>query len=374
MKNGIMGIGFVGCGAISGIYLENLTNMFGQVEIVGVCDLIRERAEAAVEKYGIPKLYSDMYELFADPDVDIVLNITRPYEHYDVSRAALEAGKHVYTEKPLAATLEEGRKLVELAAKKGLRIGGAPDTFMGAGIQTCRRLIDDGYIGQPLGASAYMTNRGHETWHPDPEFYYKHGGGPMMDMGPYYLTALINLMGGVSEVTGMSRASFDKRLITSQPHKGDIIDVDVNTYITGVMRFDSGAIGTIFTTFDVCKAELPRIEIYGSEGTLSVPDPNTFGGKARLFRRKPRGEENAFFEIPLLFGYPTNSRGLGLADMAKALQTGRGYRADEQQLLHVLELMCGFETASRIKRFVTIESRFERRAPMIPSDLKGILE
>ena len=314
-------IGFVGVGAISGIYLENITNLFREIEIIGVCDLIRERAEAAVEKYHIPKLYNDMYELFADPEVDIVLNITRPYEHFEVTRAALLAGKHVYSEKPLGADFEEGKELVRIAEEKGLMLGGAPDTFLGAGIQTCRRLIDDGFIGTPIGSAAYMIGCGHESWHPDPEFYYKRGGGPMFDMGPYYLTAMINLMGGVQRVFSASKITFPKRTITSQPLAGKVMDVDVNTYIAGTVQYASGAIGTIFTTFDV---QFPReksrfIEIYGSEGTLFVPDPNDFSGTIQLYRP----EEGVTREIPMMYGYPENSRALGLADMAKALTTGR---------------------------------------------------
>ena len=261
-----MKVAFIGVGAISGIYLENLTKTFQDVEILGVCDLIRERAEKAVEQYSIPKLYETMYDAFADPEVDVILNLTRPYEHFDVSKEALKAGKHVYSEKPLAATLEEGRILTELAQEKGLMLGGAPDTYLGAGIQTCRKLIDDGFIGEPVGAAAFMICRGHETWHPDPEFYYKHGGGPLMDMGPYYLTALINLLGGVSAVTGAARKSFPQRIITSQPKSGQVIDVDVPTYTTGILHFESGAIGTIFTTFDVYYETQARLEIYGSKG------------------------------------------------------------------------------------------------------------
>lgn len=172
-------IGMVGVGDISGIYLKNITGLFKEIELVAVCDLVREKAERAKEQYGIPKIYDTMYELFADPEIDIVLNLTRPYEHFGVSSEALKAGKHVYSEKPLAATLEEGRELVRLAQEKNLLLGGAPDTFLGAGIQTCRKLIDSGFIGEPIGAAAFMICRGHESWHPDPAFYYQHGGGPM---------------------------------------------------------------------------------------------------------------------------------------------------------------------------------------------------
>jgi len=362
-------IGFVGVGAISGIYLENITNMFEEIEIIGVCDLIRERAEAAVEKYNIPKLYNDMYELFADPEVDIVLNITRPYEHYEVTMAALKAGKHVYSEKPLAATLAEGRELKEYADAHGLMLGGAPDTFMGAGIQTCRKLIDDGFIGQPVGAAAFMICRGHESWHPDPEFYYKHGGGPMMDMGPYYLTALVNLLGGVTTVSGMEKISFPQRLITSQPHCGEIVDVDVPTYVTGTLQFANGAIGTIFTTFDVHYDKQARLEIYGSEGTLVVPDPNYFGGEIKLLRP----EQGEYRSMPLCFKYNENSRALGLADMAKALQTGRTFRANSDQTLHVLEIMESIHESAQKKRQIKLKSRYKREVPMDNSLRKGIL-
>lgn len=363
-------IGIVGCGDISGIYLKNITGMFKEIEIAGVCDLVSAKAEKAVEEYKIPKQYKDMHELFADPDVDIVLNLTRPYEHYDVSLAAINAGKHVYSEKPLAATFEEGQKLMKAAREKNILMGGAPDTFLGAGIQTCRKLIDDGFIGTPVGASAFMVCRGHESWHPDPEFYYKHGGGPMMDMGPYYITALVNLLGPVSTTSGMAKASFPNRLITSEPKNGTVIDVDVPTYIAGLMQFESGAIGTIFTTFDAYTAEVPRIEIYGSEGTLSVPDPNTFDGPVRLYRH----EKQAFLEIPLTFGYPENSRALGLADMAKAIQTERDFRANCNLTYHVLEVMESFRKSSESGQHVKIDSTVERPTPMVRPEMVGILD
>lgn len=349
-------IGIVGIGDISGIYLDILTKRFKDaIEIVGVCDLVREKAERAVEKYNIPKLYETMYDLFADESIELVLNLTRPYEHFEVSKAALLAGKHVYSEKPLGATFEEGKELVKIAEEQNLRIGGAPDTFLGGGIQTCRKLIEDGYIGMPVGASAFMVCRGHESWHPDPEFYYKHGGGPMMDMGPYYISALVNLLGGIKQVSGMTKISFPQRKITSQPHCGEIVDVDVPTYVTGMMAFESGVIGTIFTTFDVYKAEVPHIEIYGSEGTLSVPDPNTFGGPIRLYRPS-KGE---FLEFPIVFDYVDNSRGLGLFEMAQALRKGEKAKTSSNLTYHVLEVMTGFERSANMGEHVTIESVFE---------------
>ena len=347
-------IGIVGVGDISGIYLKNCTTIFSKIlEIKGICDLIDEKAQNRASEFGITKIYKDMHEIFADPEIDIVLNLTRPYEHYEVTKAALNAGKHVYSEKPLGATLEEGKELLALAKAKGLLLGGAPDTFLGAGIQTCKKLIDDGFIGDVVGASAFMVCRGHETWHPDPEFYYKHGGGPMLDMGPYYVTALVELMGKIKSVSGMTNITFPHRLITSKPKDGTIIDVDVPTYVCGMMRFNSGAIGTIFTTFDVYTAEVPRIEIYGSEGTLSVPDPNTFSGPVRLYRR----EEKCFKDMPLLFDYSDNSRGLGLANMVDHIE-GRGeFRASVDRTFHVLEVMTSFSESSAQQKELQMESK-----------------
>jgi predicted dehydrogenase len=364
----MMKVGFVGAGAISGIYIENITNVFKELEIAGVCDLIPERAEKASKLSGA-RIYKDMNELFADPDVDIVLNITRPYEHCEVARAALLAGKHVYSEKPLGADLDEGVKLSELAEEKGLVMGGAPDTFLGAGLQTCRKIIDSGLIGKVVGASAFMVCRGHESWHPDPEFYYKRGGGPMMDMGPYYLTALVSLLGPVKTVAGMAKASFSERMITSEPKSGTVVKVEAPTYVTGMMELRCGAVATIFTTFDAYAAEVPRIEIYGSEGTLSVPDPNTFGGPVRLFRP----ESGAFLEMPLMFGYAQNSRGLGLADMAKALETGRKPRASSEITFHVLEIMEGFIRSGASKSFVDMKTAPPRPEPMKKTEIVGIL-
>lgn len=363
-------VGFVGVGCISGIYLENLTKMFREVEIIGVCDLVRERAEKAVKEYNIPKLYNDMYELFDDPDVDIVLNITRPYEHYEVTKQALLHGKHVYSEKPLSPDLNEARELVELAQQKGLRLGGAPDTFMGAAIQTCRQIIDSGFIGTPVGASACLMSRGPENWHPDPEFLFQYGGGPMFDMGPYYVTALINLLGEVSQVSGMARISYPERIIHGEQRFGQHIKVTVPTFVMGNMQFSNGAVGNIFTTFDVSTSEYHRLEIYGSEGTIYVPDPNGFTGDVQIVRIGT----NQRASMPLVYNYRDNCRGLGLADMAKALQTGRNHRANMMQQLHVVEIMSGFYTSSNEGRNVAIESKYNREKPMERAGLVGVLD
>ena len=253
----IQRIGVVGCGNISGIYFTNLTGMFGKrVKVTALTDLIPERAEKANAKFNIPYI-KKTDDLLNSPDVDIVLNITEPYNHYGVALAAVKAGKHIYGEKPLCAKREEAQEVMKIAAEKKLRVGNAPDTFLGAGIQTCRKLIDDGWIGKPVAVTAFMVCHGHESWHPGPEFYYKTGGGPMFDMGPYYLTALVNLLGPVSRVSGSAKKCFETRTITSEPLNGTVIKVDVATHIAGVMDFANGAVGTIITSFDVYSHTLP---------------------------------------------------------------------------------------------------------------------
>ena len=353
-------VGVVGCGNISSIYLENCTKRFHRiVEIKTVCDLVPERSCAQAEKYGIANVMSTQ-EMLADPEIELVLNITQPPNHYAVNKLSLEAGKHVYVEKPLGITKEQGEEVIALAKEKGLMIGGAPDTFLGGGLQMCRKLIDDGWIGEPIAATAFMTTHGTESWHPDPDFYYQPGAGPMLDMGPYYLTALISLMGPIKSVMGEARATFAERLITSEPKYGDIIKVNVPTHINGLLQFESGALGTIMTTFDVWRSSLPRIEVYGSEGTLMAPDPNTFGGPVKVFRPGMEAEQ----EVPIAFGYKENSRGLGLSDMAMAIRNGRIARTDASMTGHVLEAMLGIEESAKRGTRIALQSRCARPAPL----------
>ena len=363
-------IGIVGCGDISGIYLTNLTTKFANTEVVGVCDLIDAKAENAVEKFGIPKKYKDMHELFADPNVDIVLNLTRPYQHHGVSMAAIAAGKHVYSEKPLGATLDEAIEIRDAAAKKGVFLGGAPDTFLGAGIQTSRKLIDDGYIGKPVAATAFFGCPGHERWHPDPDFYYHFGGGPIFDMGPYYVTALVNLLGPVTAVNGMTSKTHPTRLITAKQKFGETIKVEVDTHAAGTMLFECGTICTMINSFDIHAHNLPILEIYGTEGTLSVPDPNYFDGPVKLFRH----EQQEFLTVPLAFGYRDNSRGLGLADMASAIATGRKARAGIDLYFHVLEVMAGIIRSATDKKEIKINSRTDKPALMVSGLLPGEID
>ncbi len=359
-------LGIIGCGNISGIYCQNAQKLEA-LDLVACSDLIMERAEAKAKEFNIPKACTPE-ELLPDPEIEIVLNLTVPKAHAEVALAAIEAGKSVYNEKPLAVTREDGRVILDAAKNRNVAVGCAPDTFLGAGIQTCRKLIDDGWIGKPIGAAAFFTCRGHELWHPDPEFYYEVGGGPMLDMGPYYTTALIALMGPVRRVTGSTGASFSQRTITSQPKYGKVIDVEVTTHAVGVLDFAEGGIGMLMATFDVWAAELPRIEIYGTAGTLSVPDPNTFGGPVRIWLN---GE---WKEVPLTHGYAENSRGLGVADLACALRSGRPHRANGDMAYHVLDVMEAVEDASRNGKHVEPESTCQKPAPLPLGLLPGTLD
>lgn len=352
-------IGIVGCGNISGIYFKNLCTVFSNVAVKSCADLDPERTAAKIKEYPGVQVCT-LEEMLADPEIKIIVNLTTPQGHFPVAMQAVAAGKHVYSEKPLTLTRDEGKALLAAAEKAGVMVGNAPDTFLGAGIQTCRRLIEDGVIGTPIGAQAFMLCHGHESWHPDPEFYYKVGGGPMFDMGPYYLTALVSLLGPVKRVTGSTRISFAQRTITSAKKNGQIIDVEVPTHVTGIMDFASGAIGTITTSFDVWASETPRIEIFGSEGSLSVPDPNTFGGKVRI---RLKGEKE-WRELPLTCGFEANGRGIGPSDMADAIRTGRTHRANGALAYHVLDLMHAFHDASANGSHVAIESTCEQPALM----------
>jgi len=359
-------IGVIGCGNISGIYFK-VGKTFQNLEIAACADLDMARAKAKAEEFKIPRACT-VREMLADPEIEIIVNLTIPRAHAEVALAALEAGKHVYGEKPLAVTRKDGQRILALAKARKLRVGSAPDTFLGGGIQTCRKLIDDGWIGKPVAASAFMVCAGHESWHPQPEFYYDIGGGPMLDMGPYYLTALINLLGPIVRVSGSAKTTHAKRMITSQPKRGTIMNVKALTHYATVLDFKQGAIATLIMSFDCQAAQLPRIEIYGTEGTLSVPDPNTFGGPLRI----NRGKE--WQEIPLTHGYTENSRSIGVADMANAIRFKRPHRASGELAMHVLDVMEAAAETSAKGRAITLTTTCSRPAPLPLGLLPGMLD
>lgn len=355
-----LNLGVVGCGAICGIYFQNFQK-FG-LRVAACSDIDLAKAEAAKEKWGADRACSTE-ELLTDPNVQIVVNLTVPKAHHVINMASIAAGKHVYVEKPMAVERAEGQELLAAARAKDLRVGCAPDTVLGAGIQTCRKLIDDGEIGRPVGAQAFMLCPGHESWHPSPEFYYEKGGGPMFDMGPYYMTALVTLFGGIKSVAASTRISFPERTITSEPKRGKVIKVETPTHISGILDFENGAVGAITTSFDVQRSTLPCIEVYGTEGSILVPDPNGFGGPVKLFKK---GADN-WKEVPLTHPYSDNSRGLGVLDMVQAIEEGRPNRASGDLAFHVLDAMHAFEESSNAGRVVELIGLTERDAAMPPN-------
>ena len=361
-------VGVVGCGNISGAYLQ-ADKKFGILQIVGCADVDMDRAKAQAAQHGIPKACT-VDELIADPDIEMIVNLTPPHFHAEIALASLQGGKHAYSEKPFAVTREDGQKILGMARDKGLRVGCAPDTFMGGGIQTCRKLIDDGWIGRPIGASAFMLGHGPEAWHPNPFFFYQEGAGPLFDMGPYYLTALVNLLGPIDSVTASATISFPERVAGCEEHFGKTIEVSTPTHVNGIMQFVSGAMGTITTSFDVWAADVPCIEIYGSEGTLSVPDPNTFGGPVRIKRDGAEG----WTEAPLAFGYSDQSRGIGAADMAYGLRSGRAHRPAGEMAYHVLDVMHSFYDAWEQRKYIDLTSQCGQPAALPLGLLPGTLD
>ena len=364
-----MRVGVVGCGAISDIYLTNMIHNFENLEVAACCAGHLEHAKKKAEQYGIKGCTYE--EILADPSIEMVVILTPAPTHEGLIRQALEAGKHVYTEKTMTLAPETAAKLIELAEEKHLYLGSAPDTFLGSALQTARKAIDDGLIGEVTSFEA-CANRDLDLLASMFGFLRMPGGGICYDFGVYYLTALVNLLGPVAAVSAMTGTSFPTRTITSTPHFGETIEVHTPTYITGNLRFASGAIGTLFTTFDVHYPSQARLEVYGSEGTLYVPDPNGFGGPVKLFRP----EQGSVMEMPLCYPYPGNSRALGLADMAKALSSrdGKWFRANCRQTFHILEIMEGILTSGKQRREIEIESRFEKMPPMATGLLPGVLD
>lgn len=353
-----VGVGIIGCGNISPAYLK-AAKAFPILDIVALADANPAAAEARASEFGL--VARSIEALLADPTIEIVLNLTVPKAHVEVGLQAVAAGKHVHSEKPLGVNVAEAATLIEAAKARGVRVGCAPDTFLGGAHQTARKLIDDGAIGRPVGGAAFFMCPGHELWHPNPGFYYLHGGGPMLDMGPYYITDLVNLLGPVARVSGMATRLRSERLIASEPFKGMHIPVEVATHVAGTLAFVNGAIVTVAMSFDVPKHKHAPIELYGEKASLLVPDPNHFGGAIEL-----AGIGEDWREIPTEHSYADgNYRILGVADMAHAIRRGRPHRASGALAFHVLEVMTAFQRSSDSGAVVEIESRPERPA-MLP--------
>lgn len=355
-----MQIGIVGCGNISGIYFENLCFRFPYVSVYACADLDEQRAHAAAARYGVPHVMT-FEDMLACEAIDTIVNLTTPAGHYPLCKAALLAGKNVYVEKPFALTFAEGKELMAIACERGLYVGCAPDTFMGAGIQTCMDILQSGQIGRPVAGAAFMMCHGHESWHPAPEFYYDIGGGPLFDMGPYYLTALVRMLGRAKSVFAHGGKAYEQRTITSQPHYGQEIPVKVDTHNAGLIQFENGAIITLVTSFDVWAHGMPNIEIYGTKGSLKVPDPNGFGGAVQVWTT----ETHTWHDVPLVTPFDQNARGIGVSEMALAKAEGRQNAASGALGLHVLEIMEAFEKSARTGQMIELSTTPD---PMPPLD------
>lgn len=380
-------VGVIGCGNISIVYFTNLTQHYKNVQVVACADMFPEKAKEAAEKYGVPKACS-VDELLADPNVDLVVNLTIPAAHYEINRRALEAGKHVYCEKPLALSLEDADDLVKLADSKGLYVTSAPDTFLGAGLQTCRSLIDEGKLGKIVGFTANLVGHGSELWHPGPQFLYQKGAGPMLDMGPYYITALVTLLGPIKQLSCYCRLPEKQREI-----QGKMFDVEIDTSYTAIAEFENGAVGTLCMSFDIWQSQLPCLEIYGTNGALYGPDPNFFKGPVHLYDGKGletyiktqchsigerlgamHGPKSKDFlsEVPLRF--PTdlseraNMRGLGVSDIASALLHGRKPRLSGELSRHVVEALTAFKISSDSNSPYVMKTSCQRPEP-VPTGL-----
>ncbi|WP_406135830.1 Gfo/Idh/MocA family protein [Streptomyces sp. NBC_01089] len=355
-------VGIIGTGNIFDRYVNGMAR-YPRLRLTGCADLDHARTLKAAADHGI-RAYASVDALLGDPGVDIVVNITPPLAHAAVSAQALRAGKHVYVEKPVAATVAEAAPLTALARECGVLFGSAPDTFLGSAAQTARKALDDGLIGQPVGVTAFVTHSKAETWHPNPGFLFAPGGGPGLDLGPYYLTSLVNLIGPIATVSGLSRIGAPVREVTSPGRTVESIEVTTPTHAAAVIGFSSGVIGSLQMSFDVWNHHLPFIEVYGTDGTLTIPDPNGFDGDVRL-----RGNrEEQWRTLPPVFppSGPLDMdvqmlRGAGVDDLAGAVD-GAPHRASAELAFHVLEALEAVETSSGSRQVVELTSTAERPA------------
>lgn len=369
-------VGLIGCGRISDIYLKNCAR-FPEVEVVACASLDLAESTAKANAYGIPRACLPD-DIFGDTSIDAVLNLTIPAAHAEISLSALDAGKHVYSEKPFVTSMEDGERVLSRARQQGLLVGNAPDTFLGARWQTVRRLIDSGAIGRPTGVFAHVGTHGTERHNPNPDFYYAKGGGPLLDLGPYYLTAMVFCLGPIARVAGLSRRTFDRRMIENGPRNGRWMPVEVDTHVISLLEFESGVIGDMTMSFDVWDSEAPRFEIYGETGTICVADPdpvhgaNIFGGDVLLRTRetsrwthqpRPSGRED-WTVVESHHAFDDDSRAIGLVDLAYAAQSGRAPRASGDLAFHVYEVMDAIQRAPNEGIYQSIKSRAARPEPL----------
>lgn len=368
-----LGVGIIGCGNISTAYLR-LAPIFGAIEVRAVADMNKAAADAKAQEFAVR---SDTVEgLLASDDVDVVVNLTIPAAHFDVSARVLEAGKHVYSEKPFVLSLEQGAELKRLADPRALRIGSAPDTFMGGTHQMARKLVDDGTVGQVTSGTAFVMSHGMEHWHPNPDFFFLPGAGPVLDIGPYYVTNLVQLLGPVTRVAALTATPSTTRTILSEPRRGETIPVETPTTIHGLLEFANGAVITMCTSWDVWGHGHKPMELYGTEASLDVPDPNFFAGDLILTRANGTPESVALWDHP--FGVPNqdsraNYRTAGLADMAQAIAEGRPHRCSMEMALHAVEVMTGLLKSGETGAFVPMTTTCDRPAALDPAAARALL-
>ena len=372
-----LGIGIVGCGNISETYFE-LAPLFKGLNVHACADMNMDAAEASARTYGVVAQSVD--DLLGNTAVDIVINLTIPDAHFAVSKAALEAGKHVYSEKPLALSVDEGLALRSLAEASGLRVGCAPDTFLGGAHQLARHLIDEGRIGVITAGTAHVMSHGMEHWHPNPDFFFKPGAGPVLDVGPYYIANLINLIGPVKRVAALANAAEPERVIASEPRRGEKIDVETPTNIHALLDFENGASVTLGASWDVWAHRHGHMELYGTEGALFLPDPNFFGGRVEHAGRDGDIAEVAMWDHP--FAKPNqdhgakalaNYRTAGLADMATAVVGGRDARCSLERTLHGLDVMTAILQSAETGSFIDMRTTCTRPEPLGPDQARALL-
>jgi len=370
-----LGVGIIGCGNISTAYLS-LAPMFKALNVVAVADMNMDNARAKAAEFNVRA--DTVAEILAASDVDVIVNLTIPDAHFDVTKSILEAGKHAYSEKPLVLTLEEGQILRDLAASKNLRVGSAPDTFLGGAHQQARAAIDGGQTGKIIGGTCHVMGHGMEAWHPNPDFFFQPGGGPVLDMGPYYVTNLIQLVGPVKSVAALANKTFATRTIGNGPRNGEEIPVDVATNIHALLEFENGAAITLGCSWDVWANKHTNMELYGAESSIFVPDPNFFGGAVELGGQGKEIEAMPAWDHP--FGVnnfdndtKANYRCAGLADMAAAISEGREHRCNVDVAVHATDVMTSILKSGEEKRFIDLTTTCERPAALSPDEARALL-
>ena len=373
----IFGVGIIGCGNISAAYL-NLIPLFKGIEVRAVADMNMEAAKARASEFNVKA--QTVKELLNNGDIQIVVNLTVPAAHFKVSKQILEAGKHVYSEKPLTLSLADAKALQALAKKKKLQVASAPDTFLGGSHQQARKAIDDGVVGKIASGTAHIMSQGMEHWHPNPDFFFKPGGGPILDMGPYYISNLINLIGPVKRVAALSGTPRKQRTILSEPRKGEKIKVTTPTTYHALLEFASGAMVTLSASWDVYAHRHKNMELYGTEGAIFVPDPNFFGGEVIVAGTDTVQKTLPAWDHPFGInnhkssqGDVANYRGAGLADMARGIMKKRDIRCGIDRMTHVVDVMTAIMTSGETGKFVTLKSTCKRPAYLGPDEARALM-